>query len=146
MFILFYFVQQLTALSSVNMFSSIYKADTKIWKFTVTWYKVTKFTYLSIFNFLPRNPKYCPKQVKQTAYLLLLPRPICYRIPWRHLESVSTEGQGQARKSHSACSKIRGKWLRPTQQLHCNTPELGLVILGTPSTKPTSDLDVWNFS
>jgi len=29
MFILFYFVQQLTALSSVNMFSSIYKADTK---------------------------------------------------------------------------------------------------------------------
>ena len=55
--------------------------------------------------------KYCPKQVKQTAYLSF----VRSGIYWRHLGSASTEGQGQARESQLACSKIRGKRLRPTR-------------------------------
>jgi len=58
------------------------------------------------------------------------------------LRSVSTEGQGQARESQSACGKNRGKRLRPTEQCHCNTQEVGLAVPRTPSTEPTSDLDV----
>ena len=94
-------------------------------------------------NFLRRNLKYCPKQVKQTVYFSIVRSVMEYSgATWDpHLQKDEDKLE-----SHSACSKIRGKRLLPKQQRHCNSQELGLVILGTPSTKPTSDLNVYKSS
>jgi len=66
-----------------------------------------------------------------------------------YIVAPSTEGLGQAReRERESIGVQQGSWQttttnRPTQlQHHCNTQELGLAILGIPSTKPTSDLDV----
>ena len=85
-------------------------------------------------NFRQRNLKYCPKQVKQTAYFSLV------RFVMKYSGAIwDTEGEGQARESVNV---QQDSWQTTPQPRDCNTQELGLVILRTPSTKPTSDLDV----
>jgi len=61
-----------------------------------------------------------------------------HRSRRRH-DSRMTDEKGKTwvsfRNVKSACSKIRGKRLRPTQQRHCYIQELGPAILGIPPTK-----------
>ena len=75
------------------------------------------------------STQYC----RRSALYKLLCMYVCMYVCIRLVVKIS--------ESQSACSKIRGKRLRPIQQRHCSTQELGLAT-GTPSTKSMSDLNV----